>query len=98
VAPTFERPEAFTRSYERLDPPQREAFLAAVKQFVADLRAGEGMSRGLRVKRVQGTTDVWELTWAADGRATWQYGEPIHEGEPHIVWRRIGSHEIFKSP
>jgi anaerobic glycerol-3-phosphate dehydrogenase len=42
--------------------------------------------------------DIWELTWAADGRATWQYGPEQRPGEPHVIWRRIGGHEIFKRP
>jgi len=38
------------------------------------------------------------MTWAGDGRATFEYGEPITEGEPHIVWRRVGTHTIFDQP
>jgi hypothetical protein len=51
-----------------------------------------------RVKRVQRYPDVWEMTWAADGRATFEYGQEIHAGEPHIIWRRIGTHDIFRQP
>ncbi|MER6108587.1 hypothetical protein ACWG5P_11115 [Streptomyces prasinus] len=36
-----------------------------------------------------------EMTWAPDGRATWQYGDELREGEPHVIWRRVGGHEIF---
>lgn len=32
------------------------------------------------------------MTWAADGRATFEYGQEIRPGEPHIIWRRIGTH------
>lgn len=73
-------------------------FLVAVAQLVADLRAGTGFRRGLRVKKMQGFDDVWELTWGPDGRATFHYGESIKEGEPHIVWRRIGTHSEFTRP
>jgi hypothetical protein len=52
----------------------------------------------LKVKGVQGTRGVFELSWAQDGRATWEYGEERLEGEAHIVWRRIGTHDIFKNP
>lgn len=41
---------------------------------------------------------VWELSWAADGRATFEYGAELIEGQPHIIWRRIGSHDIFRNP
>ena len=52
----------------------------------------------LRLKRVQGHDGVWELTFAPDGRATFEYGEEVIPGEPHIIWRRIGTHEIFERP
>ena len=42
--------------------------------------------------------DFFEMTWADDGRATFHYGEEIVSGHPHIVWRRVGSHEIFQNP
>lgn len=38
---------------------------------------------------------VNEMTWAPDSRATWQYGKEIRPGEPHIIWRRVGTHAIF---
>lgn len=69
-----------------------------VAAFVAHLTAGEPFRAGLRVKRVQATDEVWELSWAPDGRATWQYGPQVRAGEPHVVWRRIGTHAIFRNP
>jgi hypothetical protein len=47
---------------------------------------------------MQGREDVWEMTWAPDGRATFHFGTPVTEGEAHIVWRRIGTHKIFTRP
>lgn len=35
------------------------------------------------------------MTWASDGRAIFHYGDEIHPGEPHIIWLRIGTHDIF---
>jgi hypothetical protein len=96
--PTFESLPGFKREYGKLTTEQQAAFKAVVTQFVADLRSGRGFRRSLRVKTVQGVAHVWEITWAADGRATWQYGEQQIAGEPHIVWRRIGTHSIFKQP
>ena len=52
----------------------------------------------LRVKGVQGHAGVWEMTWAEDGRATFHYGDEVRAGDPHIVWRRIGSPAIFRLP
>ncbi len=96
--PTFEAVDRFRRDYEQLDPQQREAFKHARDQFVEDLGSGGGFRPGLRVKRVQGAGDVWEMSWAPNGRATWQYGSEQREGHPHVIWRRIGTHDVFRRP
>lgn len=49
-------------------------------------------------KRVQGTRDVWELSYSGDGRATFRYGAEVKPGETHIEWLRIGGHEILSRP
>jgi hypothetical protein len=33
-----------------------------------------------------------------DGRATFEYGDEIQPGEAHIIWRRIGTHSVFRQP
>jgi hypothetical protein len=38
------------------------------------------------------------MTWAPDGRATFEYGDEIQPGEAHIIWRRIGTHSVFRQP
>ena len=38
------------------------------------------------------------MTWAPNGRATFEYGNEMRSGEPHIIWRRIGTHGIFRKP
>ncbi|WP_406199305.1 hypothetical protein OH807_16585 [Kitasatospora sp. NBC_01560] len=96
--PTYESLARFLRDWKGLTAAQKAAFLVAVAQFAADLRDGRGFRRGLRVKKMQGHPDVWELTWAPDGRATFGYGPSVQDGEPHIVWRRVGTHEIFHRP
>ncbi|WP_281288337.1 hypothetical protein [Haloactinospora alba] len=35
------------------------------------------------------------MTWAPDGRATWQYGDEQRPGIVHVIWRRVGTHAIF---
>jgi len=30
--------------------------------------------------------------------ATFHFGNPVTEGEVHIIWRRIGTHKIFTRP
>lgn len=96
--PTFERLRRFNRDYEALSPDRKAQFYEAVKMFVADLERGRRFRRSLRVKAVQGASGILELTWAADGRATFEFGESVRPGEPHVIWRRIGSHDIFGSP
>ncbi|HET7738898.1 MAG TPA: hypothetical protein VFK32_10015 [Tepidiformaceae bacterium] len=50
------------------------------------------------MKQVQGYPGVYEITWAPDGRATFEYGAAVISGEIHIIWRRIGTHDIFRDP
>ncbi|HVA05234.1 MAG TPA: hypothetical protein VNG12_00670 [Acidimicrobiales bacterium] len=78
---------------------QQAAFLAAVAQFVDDLSRGRGgFRKGLRVKGVKGAAGIFEMIWAGDGRATFEYGDSVPEGESHIMWRRVGKHAIFSEP
>lgn len=96
--PTFAWLARFGADFERLSPAQQAAFLVAVAQFVEDLRKGGEFRNGLRVKGVQGASGLFEMTWAHDGRATFQYGDAVLEGEPHVIWRRVGTHDIFRQP
>lgn len=95
---TFGVTDRFRKDLSDLDFDERDRFERCVKdKFVPDLAEG-GFRPGLRVKIVQGTRHVYEMTWAPDGRATWQYGEEQRQGEPHVIWRRVGRHDIFRSP
>lgn len=97
--PTREVLASFWRDWDRLSPKQQREYRAAVAQFIADLReGGQGFHPSLRVKRVQGHPGVWEMSWAYDGRATFQYGPEVTPGQPHIIWRRVGTHAIFRRP
>jgi hypothetical protein len=96
--PTYEWLARFRADFERLTPAQQSAFLTAVRQFVEDLQQGRAFRKGLRVKGIQGATGIFEMTWNADGRATFEYGDAVTEGEPHVVWRRVGTHAIFEQP
>jgi len=76
----------------------RQAFRTAVKKLVQALDGSRKPPNSLRVKRVQGTQDVWEMTYAGDGRATFRYGSEVKAGETHVEWLRIGGHEILSRP
>ena len=95
--PTREVAPRFFRDYSRLSAEQRAQFLTALAQFIDGLKRGQ-LAPGLRVKAMEGTDGIWEITWAPDGRATFEYGDPVKSGEPHIIWRRIGTHAIFRQP
>lgn len=93
--PTYERLLRFNRDYDALSPDEKKAFKAAVRKFVEDLERGQGFRKGLRVKGVQGALGVYEMTWADDGRATFSYGRPIRGEEPHVIWHRVGTHNVI---
>jgi hypothetical protein len=97
--PTREVLASFWHDWEGLTPQQQLAFRRAVARFIADLAGGsQSFHPRLRVKRVQGHRGVWEMTWAPDGRATFEYGDEVRPGEQHIIWRRIGTHSVFRRP
>ncbi|MGZ3584157.1 MAG: hypothetical protein ACXWP6_16155 [Ktedonobacterales bacterium] len=96
--PTREILDSFWQDFDRLTPQEQAQFKAAIRQFVEDLRQGRGFRKGLRVKRVQKAQGVYEMTWADEGRATFEFGAEQRPGEYYIIWRRIGGHEILKHP
>ena len=95
--PTFAQTDRFRRDFAKLTAEQKAVFRAAAARFVADLPSGR-FRPGLRIKGVQGADGVFEMTWADDGRATFEYGPAVRDGETHIVWRRIGTHDTFARP
>ena len=95
--PTYEVLPEFIREYARLSHDQRAAFRLAVERFRLELETGR-FRAGLRVKGVRAASGVLEMTWAPDGRATFHFGEEKRPGEPHVVWRRIGTHDILRRP
>ncbi|MFC6518344.1 hypothetical protein ACFQFR_39465 [Streptomyces goshikiensis] len=101
--PTFETLPRFTTDLQHLTPAPRRRFRRVVLgAFVPDLRsAGCQFRPGLRVKRVQRASGIYELTWSmgcCPGRATWEYGPARRPGTQHIIWRRIGTHDILTGP
>lgn len=96
--PTHDELGQFMREFDGLPQADQDRFIDAMKVMVADLRAGKGFRRSLRVKRVQGHLGVYEMTWAPDGRATFHYGPEQIAGELHVRWRCIGGHEILDNP
>ena len=94
--PTFAQTDRFRRDFAKLTAPQKAAFRATATA-TADLQTGR-FRPGLRVKGIQGAEGVFEMTWADGGRATFEYGSAVREGQTHIIWRRVGTHDIFTRP
>lgn len=95
---TFHRTEQFQRDYQTLTSEERAEVKAALAKFIEDVETGI-FRKSLRVKGVQGSPGVFEMTWSGqDGRATFEYGPPIRQEQRHVIWRRIGGHEIFSRP
>jgi hypothetical protein len=94
--PTRERTARFDRDWATLTPEERERFRVAARHFADDLRVGR-FRPGLRVKGVRGAPGVLEMTWAPDGRATFQYGPGGAHGA-HVVWRRVGRRAVLAQP
>lgn len=89
----------FRRDYRSLSPSDRDRAREKAKELAEDLNEHRAPRPGLRIKRVQDAPPgVLEMTWAPDGRASFEFGREVRAGHPHIVWRRIGTHAIFGSP
>ena len=93
--PTYQASPEFLDLHRRLTPEQKRLFRSAVRKFVADLKAGQGFRKGLRVKGIKGAEGMFEMTWAPGGRVVFSYGNSIRDNEPHIIWHAIGTHGVL---
>lgn len=78
----FERAERFKRAYLKLDEQQRQAVKKALRLMSIDIK-----HPSLRVKKVQGTKDVWEARASAGLRLTFTWVEDL------IILRNCGKHD-----
>jgi hypothetical protein len=91
--PTFSVEDRFWNDYRRLKRWKQARFTLAWQEFRDTLLQWEtdgalGLPRfpaALRVKDVNGYPGIWELTWARDGRFTWEYGNQELPNNVHIV-------------
>ena len=96
--PTRDIDPGFWDDFARLMLAQQQRFLRVVRRFAEDADAGAFRS-ALRVKPLRGHPGIWEMTWEGnDGRATFMYGPEKLPGKRHVIWLRIGGHEIFQEP
>lgn len=95
--PTYEADEQFLRDWKRLTPTQRRRFKASVRRFVEDLKANWPPHQGFGIEHFEGHEGAFEFHWAPDGRAPFAYGTSPHPGDVHIIWLRIGTHDIYNA-
>ena len=94
---------AFDRDFKQLPVEHRQLFLTALREhFLPAIEAGSFTGtppwpKRLRVHQLAG--GVYSITWSftgPDGRATFHLER---EGaETILVWRRIGTHDIYHNP
>ena len=95
--PTWSTTESFEKDFRKLSPVEKAKFRRAVAAFVADIKKRK-FRKGLRIKGIQGAEGIFEMTWDKNGRATFQYGPDVRASDPHVIWRRCGTHAIFGKP
>ena len=101
----FETTPAFDADYRRLKGEHQAAFRdVVIAKFIpaCDAYAVDPATpwpRSLRVKSVQSAPGGLEMMWSfasPDGRATFEL--ITVDAELRCRWRRVGDHEVFKSP
>lgn len=96
---TYSSTNSFQRDFAGLDPRYQERFKALAKErFSPAIDAGPPYPADLRMIPMSGEDGIRELTVDRDIRATWEFGEPVHDGVPHVIWRRIGNHDVYRNP
>ncbi len=82
------RTERFKRAYRRLNPENREQARKAIRLLLENPR-----HPSLRVKRIKGTRNIWEVRVSRSCRMTFE----IH-GDTYLL-RNIGEHDrVLKQP
>lgn len=98
-APTFERLAQFKRDYAKLTLPQRQLFRAAVRKFVAPLgTTPPGEPGEPLVRELQDHPGFFELRFGGGARAIYTFGQAVRQGQPHVIWCRIGSGDALAEP
>ncbi|WP_017540020.1 hypothetical protein [Nocardiopsis halophila] len=101
----FRTSSTFERQFLRLPEQHGAQFRRAVHEhFLPALKAGALTGDPpwpvrLRIHRLR-RREIYTLTWSfsgPDGRATFHL-EKDEDGDPLLVWRRIGDHSIYKDP
>lgn len=96
--PTYAWQARFMREYRALSRQDKASFRRAKDRFVAALRADRPPEAGLGIEEMAGRPGIFEFHYSAGGRATFAYGTTARGADAHVIWRRIGGHEIYREP
>jgi hypothetical protein len=95
-APTFDRLVQFKHDYRRLTSEQRTRFRAAAKKVIAPMSTTPpGEPTQPLVRELQGHPGFFEVYVDRDTRAVYTFGQAVRQGQPHIIWCRIGAQDAL---
>lgn len=86
------RTPQFDKDLRRLSPQDRQRALRKLEQFRENPD-----HPSFRKKKMLGWNDIWEAHISERCVFTFQWGEPVDD-EPVVLLRRIGRHDVYKSP
>ena len=102
----YEGSDQFKADWRGLSEQERECVRTVLPRFnaAADDVAAQGFDphrwpSALRVHDLRGAPGVWSVTFnfvGPDLRATFEWASS--DGEPTVLWRRIGRHPIYRAP
>lgn len=100
----FETTPSFDADVRRLKPSHLAEFRKVLREGIpaCDAFANDPSTpwpASLRIKSMRAAPGIFETTWSfssPDGRATFEI--VTVDGEPRIRWRRVGDHDVFRSP
>jgi len=87
----------FDREFKKLTAEEKLAFMATVRKLIQSLSSGQGIP-GLPLIRKLSGYNLYELRWAADGRATFEYAYDSTLQANKVIWRRVGDHSVLNNP
>jgi hypothetical protein len=87
--------ERFYEDFGKLSEEDQELFERAAEKLIEDLAVGQPRE-SLHVRRVQGFTGLYEMTWTVKGRATFSVGG-LGDGQI-LIWRRVGKLDVLSDP